>query len=105
MKELPDTLNNLVPELTVAKTNELIKEAVPRMINDAVKQDREISTSNVPDTSTATITTTDLQHQLYLKMKSNLQAQVANPDMWDILKKKFEKFSASASSCRVHDAH
>ncbi|GJZ38862.1 hypothetical protein Tco_0585425 [Tanacetum coccineum] len=42
-------------------------------------------------TSTATITTTDLQHQLYLKMKSNLQAQVANPDMWDILKKKFEK--------------
>ncbi|GJZ38861.1 hypothetical protein Tco_0585424 [Tanacetum coccineum] len=49
MKELPDTLNNLVPELTVAKTNELIKEAVPRMINDAVKQDREISTSNVPE--------------------------------------------------------
>ncbi|GKC51772.1 hypothetical protein Tco_1074517 [Tanacetum coccineum] len=88
MKEMPDTLNNLVPELTVAKTNELIKEAVPRMVNDAVKKDREISTSNVPEL-----------------MKSNLQAQVGDPDMWDILKKKFEKSSASASSCRVHDAH
>nr|GEW50589.1 hypothetical protein [Tanacetum cinerariifolium] len=45
MKEMSDTLNNLVPELTLAKTNELIKEAVLRMFNDAVKQDRESSTS------------------------------------------------------------
>ncbi|GKE52800.1 hypothetical protein Tco_1487956 [Tanacetum coccineum] len=37
MKEMSDTLNNLVPELSVAKTNELLKEAIPRMVNDAVK--------------------------------------------------------------------
>ncbi|GJX51585.1 hypothetical protein Tco_0278430 [Tanacetum coccineum] len=48
-KEMSDTLNNLVLELIVAKTNELTKEAVPRMVNDAVKKDREISTTNVPE--------------------------------------------------------
>ncbi|GKA81054.1 hypothetical protein Tco_0787746 [Tanacetum coccineum] len=41
------TLNNLVPELTVAKTNELIKEAVPRIVNDVVKQDIKSSTAIV----------------------------------------------------------
>ncbi|GKA33964.1 hypothetical protein Tco_0720393 [Tanacetum coccineum] len=122
MKEMSDTLYNLLPELTVAKTNELIKEAVPRMVNDAVKKDREISTTNVHElisrefdvhalkiieelfkihmketvlnvhpttsTSTATTTTTDIQHQLYLKMKSNLQDQVDDLELWDVLKRK-----------------
>ncbi|GKB33324.1 hypothetical protein Tco_0872725 [Tanacetum coccineum] len=54
-------------------------------------------------TSTATSTFVDLQHQLYLKMKVDLQTQVADLEIWDILKNKFEKSSASASSCRVHD--
>ncbi|GKD20930.1 hypothetical protein Tco_1222633, partial [Tanacetum coccineum] len=35
-----------------------------------------------------------------LKMKSDLQAQVADPELWDVLKAKFEKSSASAGSCR-----
>ncbi|GJS67690.1 hypothetical protein Tco_0682255 [Tanacetum coccineum] len=56
-------------------------------------------------TLTATSTSVDLQHQLYLKMKVDLQTQVADPEMWDILKNKFEKSSTSASSCRVHDAY
>nr|GEY74155.1 putative reverse transcriptase domain-containing protein [Tanacetum cinerariifolium] len=120
------TLNNLVLELTVVKTNELIKEAVPRMVNDAIKKDREILISNVPElisrefsthtpkiieelfkihmkntvlnvhptinTSTAT-TTADLQQQLYLKMKSDLQAQVSDPELWDVLKRTFEILS------------
>ncbi|GJX22897.1 hypothetical protein Tco_0227342 [Tanacetum coccineum] len=42
MKEMSDTLNNLVPELVVEKTNELMREAIPSMVNDAVKKDREI---------------------------------------------------------------
>ncbi|GKE04272.1 hypothetical protein Tco_1396290 [Tanacetum coccineum] len=49
MKEISDTLNNLIPKLIVAKTNELLKKEVPRMINDAIKKDREIATSNVPE--------------------------------------------------------
>ncbi|GJX41741.1 hypothetical protein Tco_0256731 [Tanacetum coccineum] len=115
MKKMSDTLKNLVSKLTVARTNELIKGTVPRMINDVVKKDREISTSNVPElisrevvahapkitkelfknhmkdtvlnvhptssTSTETTTTVDLKQQLYLKMKSDLQAQVVDPEM------------------------
>ncbi|GKD90160.1 hypothetical protein Tco_1365667 [Tanacetum coccineum] len=89
MKEMSDSLNNLVPELTIAKTNELIKEYF-----------------------NYTTTTADLQHQLYLKMKLDLQDQVVDPELWDVLKRKFEKSSASTSSCRDdafrkrdHDEH
>ncbi|GJY79075.1 hypothetical protein Tco_0484876, partial [Tanacetum coccineum] len=86
-KALPGSIAGMSKrhELTIANTNELIKEAVLTMVNDAVKKDREISTSNVPNSSTTT-TTVDLQHQLYLKMKSNLQDQVVDPELWDVLK-------------------
>ncbi|GKE12863.1 hypothetical protein Tco_1416414 [Tanacetum coccineum] len=36
-------------KLTVDKTNELMKEAIPRMVNDAVNKDREIFTDVVPE--------------------------------------------------------
>ncbi|GJT27998.1 hypothetical protein Tco_0908273 [Tanacetum coccineum] len=36
-------------KLTVAKTNELIKEAVPRLVNVAITRDREIAPTNVPE--------------------------------------------------------
>ncbi|GKC72233.1 hypothetical protein Tco_1118116 [Tanacetum coccineum] len=66
-----------------------------------------------PTTSTSTATTTaDLQHQIYLNMKSDLQSQVADPELWDVLKRKFEKTSTSVYSCRDdafpkrdHDEH
>nr|GFA78253.1 hypothetical protein [Tanacetum cinerariifolium] len=107
-------------ELSVSKTNELIKEALPRMADDAVTQDRESAQTDntvlnvhpTTSTSTATTTTFDLQHQLYLKMKPDLQAQVANPELWDVLKRKFVKSSASPGPCRIdtfrkrdHDDH
>ncbi|GJT20685.1 hypothetical protein Tco_0890622 [Tanacetum coccineum] len=41
--------------------------------------------------STATTSTADLQHQLYLSMKSNSQDQAVDLELWDILKAKFEK--------------
>ncbi|GKC45104.1 hypothetical protein Tco_1062826, partial [Tanacetum coccineum] len=54
-----------------------------------------------PTTSASTVTTTsDLQQKLYLKMKLDLQAQVDDPELWDVLRAKFEKTSASAGSCR-----
>ncbi|GJU88864.1 hypothetical protein Tco_1301287 [Tanacetum coccineum] len=66
-----------------------------------------------PTTSASTATTTsDLQHQLYLKMKPDLQAQVDDLELWDVLKAKFEKYLASAGPCRAdafckcdHDDH
>ncbi|GKA95458.1 hypothetical protein Tco_0817496 [Tanacetum coccineum] len=108
MEEMNETLSNKVLELTVSTTNTLIKEELPKMVNDAVNQDRESSQAAVPalisqefaahapkiieelfkiymqntvlnvhptpSASTATTTTYDLQHQLYLKMKTDLQA-------------------------------
>ncbi|GJS77879.1 retrovirus-related pol polyprotein from transposon TNT 1-94 [Tanacetum coccineum] len=41
--------------------------------------------------STAKISTVDLQHQLYLKMKSKPQDLAADLELWEILKTKFEK--------------
>nr|GEX71796.1 hypothetical protein [Tanacetum cinerariifolium] len=46
--EILDKINNLAPDMTVAKTNEMIKEAVPRLVNLAVTRDREIALINVP---------------------------------------------------------
>nr|GEZ05859.1 hypothetical protein [Tanacetum cinerariifolium] len=135
IKEMSNTLNHLVPELTVDKTNELMEEAISRMVNDAIEKDREISADVVPELvskefathapkiieemfkrhmknkvlnvrlSIFTTTTVDLKQQLYLKMKIDLQAQAANLEMWDVLKKKFEKSFASTSLGKVHDAH
>ncbi|GJV27926.1 ribonuclease H-like domain-containing protein [Tanacetum coccineum] len=116
----------ILPNNLVLETNELTKEAVPRMVNDAVKKDRKISTTNVPElilqkfvvhapkiieklfkthmkskviivhptTSTSTSTFADLQHQLYLNMRTNLQDQVDDLELWDVLKR--SKTSESA---------
>ncbi|GJU85311.1 hypothetical protein Tco_1292857 [Tanacetum coccineum] len=117
-REVLDHCNNLVPELTFSKTNEMIKEEMPRMVNLAVQKDREIAPTNVPElivkefstygpkiieqlfqkhmqnttlnlypttsSSTAEMSTTDLQHQLYLTMKT----QVADPELSENLKTK-----------------
>ncbi|GKD28363.1 hypothetical protein Tco_1239141 [Tanacetum coccineum] len=107
IQEVLDHCNNVVPELTFAKTNEIIKEEMPRLVHLVVKKDQEITPTNVPEliskefathapkmieelfqkhmqnttlnlypttsSSTAKISTADLQHQLYLKMKSALK--------------------------------
>nr|GEY92233.1 hypothetical protein [Tanacetum cinerariifolium] len=66
--------------------------------NDDEKKDETVhSTTSM---STSTKPSADLQQQLYLKMNSNLQDQVADPTLWDVLKCKFEKFSTSTTSCR-----
>ncbi|GJX20531.1 retrovirus-related pol polyprotein from transposon TNT 1-94 [Tanacetum coccineum] len=48
IREVLDHCNNVVPELTFAKTNEIIKEEMPRLVDLAVQKDREISPINVP---------------------------------------------------------
>ncbi|GJY52844.1 hypothetical protein Tco_0444508, partial [Tanacetum coccineum] len=44
-----DHCKNVVPEMTFAKTNEMIKEEMPRLVNLAVNKDREIAPTNVPE--------------------------------------------------------
>ncbi|GJZ73020.1 hypothetical protein Tco_0637166 [Tanacetum coccineum] len=49
IREVLDHCNNVVPEMTFAKTNEMIKEEMPRLVNLAVNKDREIVPTNIPE--------------------------------------------------------
>ncbi|GKA62394.1 hypothetical protein Tco_0761913 [Tanacetum coccineum] len=87
IREVLDHCNNVVPELMVAKTNEMIKEEMPRLH----MQNTTLNLYPTTSSSTAEISTADLQHQLYLKMKSKPQDQAVDPELWETLKTKFEK--------------
>ncbi|GJS24226.1 hypothetical protein Tco_0452858 [Tanacetum coccineum] len=125
IREVLDHCNLVVPEMTFAKTNDMIKEEMTHLVNLAVNKDREVDPINVPEliskefathgpkmieelfrkhiqnttlnlypatsSSTAEKSTADLQQQLYLNMKTKPQDQVADPELWEILKEKFEK--------------
>nr|GEU79659.1 hypothetical protein [Tanacetum cinerariifolium] len=118
MEEMCDTLSDKVAPMTVSISSDMLKEALPRIMVESLPRERERVINNCflnvhPTTHAFTATTiSDLQQQLYLKMKSDLQAQVANPELWDVRKDKFEKYLASAGSCRDdafckrdHDEH
>nr|GEU72765.1 hypothetical protein [Tanacetum cinerariifolium] len=104
-------LHDIVPKIALNATNDLINDNLPRIVANAVKKYREYAQNIIlnvhptTNTSTTTKTTADLQRQLYLKMKSDLKAQVADPELWDVLKRKFKKSSASVSSCRDDAFH
>ncbi|GJU75017.1 hypothetical protein Tco_1266422 [Tanacetum coccineum] len=49
IREVLDHCNNVVPEMTFAKTNEMIKEEMTRLVHLAVNKDREIAPTNVPE--------------------------------------------------------
>ncbi|GJT25845.1 retrovirus-related pol polyprotein from transposon TNT 1-94 [Tanacetum coccineum] len=125
IREVLDHCNKVVPELTFAKTNEMINKEMPCLVNLAVNKDRKVDTINTqelffkefathapkmikelfrkhmhnttlnlyPTTSSSVARKSmgDLQQQLYLNMKSKPQDQAADPELWEILKVKFEK--------------
>ncbi|GJY84197.1 hypothetical protein Tco_0497573 [Tanacetum coccineum] len=109
VKKERESSQDVVPALI---SQEFVTHA-PKIIEELFRIYMQNTVLNVhPTTSTSTATTSDLQQQLYLKMKSDLQAQVADPELWDVLKAKFEKSSGSAGSCRddafrkrYHDKH
>ncbi|GJZ33741.1 retrovirus-related pol polyprotein from transposon TNT 1-94 [Tanacetum coccineum] len=49
IREVLQHCNTIVPELTVAKTNEIIKEEMPRLVKLAVDKDREVSPVDISD--------------------------------------------------------
>ncbi|GJZ75608.1 hypothetical protein Tco_0640073 [Tanacetum coccineum] len=117
--------NKVVPDITFAKTKEMITQEMPCLVNLVVNKDHKVdpihakemiakefethrpkmieelfqkhmqnTTFNLyPTTSTSTAgkSSANLQHQLYLNMKSKPQDQVADPAIWEILKAKFKK--------------
>ncbi|GJZ18996.1 hypothetical protein Tco_0555586 [Tanacetum coccineum] len=107
IREVLDHCNKVVPDVTFAKTKEMITQEMSRLVNLAVNKDREVDPINAKEmiakefathgpkmieelfrkhmqnttlnlypttsSSTARKSTADLQHQLYLNMKSNPQ--------------------------------
>ncbi|GJT34191.1 hypothetical protein Tco_0924610 [Tanacetum coccineum] len=49
IREVLDHCINVVYEMTFAKTNEIIKEEMPRLVNLVVNKDQEIAPTNVPE--------------------------------------------------------
>ncbi|GJU01074.1 hypothetical protein Tco_1111412 [Tanacetum coccineum] len=92
--KVDQVLHEIVPQLSKRATNDLIEGNLKRVVADTIIQERDAfqSDNNViqvhPTTTTSTDTTSlvDLQQQLYLKMKSNLQDQANDPSLWDVLK-------------------
>nr|GEV03793.1 hypothetical protein [Tanacetum cinerariifolium] len=80
----------------------------PKIIEDLFKhyiQSNVIQVHPTSSTSTNTTSSADLQQQLYLKMKSNLQDEANNLALWDVLKRKLERSSTSNTSCMNDDFH
>ncbi|GKC93422.1 hypothetical protein Tco_1158864 [Tanacetum coccineum] len=72
-------LHEIVPQLAERATNDLIEGNLKRVVADTIIQER--------DTFQA-------------EMKSNLQDQAKDLALWDVLKRKFEKYSTSNTFCR-----
>ncbi|GKC59028.1 hypothetical protein Tco_1086626 [Tanacetum coccineum] len=49
IREILDHCNKVVPELTFAKTNEMINKEMPRLVNLAVNKDREVDPINAQE--------------------------------------------------------
>ncbi|GKE26199.1 hypothetical protein Tco_1441583 [Tanacetum coccineum] len=84
------------------------KAHAPAIIEELFKNNIKSNVIHVHPTittSTETESSADLQYQLYLKMKRNLQDQADNIALWEALRRKFEKSSTSNTSCREDDFH
>ncbi|GJU50237.1 hypothetical protein Tco_1219792 [Tanacetum coccineum] len=100
-EEVPRLVNLVVNrDREIAPTNEpelISKEFATHatgIITELFQKHMQNTTLNLyPKTSSSTTTTStaDIQHQLYLTMKSNPQDQAADPELWDILKEKGKK--------------
>ncbi|GJY85956.1 hypothetical protein Tco_0499982 [Tanacetum coccineum] len=116
-KVIPDTTSAKTKEMTTQEMPRLVNLAVnkdrevdpinakemvskefathgPKMIEELFRKHMLNTTLNLyPTTSTSTArkSSADLQHQLYLNMKSKPQDQAADPEIWEILKGKFKK--------------
>nr|GEW33745.1 integrase, catalytic region, zinc finger, CCHC-type, peptidase aspartic, catalytic [Tanacetum cinerariifolium] len=111
IKERVDkVLYEIIHQIASKSTNDLINDNLSRVVADVVIQERDVLQANVPvmiSKEFVDLLQPLLQQLLifntnfYLKMKSNLQDQVDDPELWDILKSKFKKSSASSGYCKT----
>ncbi|GJW02749.1 hypothetical protein Tco_1561605 [Tanacetum coccineum] len=84
------------PRINLSSDKNIIIEEVFKQYG----QNNVIQVHPTTTTSTDTTSSTDLQKQLYLKMKRSLQDRANDITLWEVLKRKFEKSSISNTSCR-----
>nr|GEY11835.1 hypothetical protein [Tanacetum cinerariifolium] len=98
LKKADNTLKKFVPKIVTMTTDGNMKDNLPWLVVDA-----NTILNVYPTLSALTALITNLQHQLYMKMKSVPQSQVVDSDLLNALRAKYEKSSTSTDSCR-HDA-
>ncbi|GJV14993.1 hypothetical protein Tco_1360316 [Tanacetum coccineum] len=89
-------------------TNNVIEGNLKRIMADIVIQERDALQAEVPtlvlkefiDQAPQIIEELFKSYVSNNVIQSNLQDQAADPELWDVLKRKFEKPSASTTSCR-----
>ncbi|GJU90584.1 retrovirus-related pol polyprotein from transposon TNT 1-94 [Tanacetum coccineum] len=90
-------LHEIIPQIAEKATNDVIEEfpdQAPQIIEELFKSyvsNNVIQVHPIISLSTSTTSSTVLQQQLYLKMKFNLQDQVADPELKMMLILKGEK--------------
>nr|GEY11836.1 retrovirus-related Pol polyprotein from transposon TNT 1-94 [Tanacetum cinerariifolium] len=98
LKKADNTLKKFVPKMVTMTTDGSMKDNLLWLVVDA-----NTILNVYPTLSASTALITNLQHQLYMKMKSVPQSQVVDSDLLNALRAKYEKSSTSTNSCR-HDA-
>ncbi|GKD98575.1 hypothetical protein Tco_1382472, partial [Tanacetum coccineum] len=82
-KNVDNVLHDVIPKIASNATNDIIEDNLPKVL---VEAKNVITVHTTTSSSTATLSSTDLQHQLYLKMKRSLQDQADDPELWEVLK-------------------
>ncbi|GJS27780.1 hypothetical protein Tco_0488400 [Tanacetum coccineum] len=91
-------------DIATMVTND-VANIVPPHVDSFLRNYMSNHNLNVHPTSSASSSIPDLQHQLYLKMKDDEQAQQADISIWLSLKIKFERPTPLVVPCRVADVH
>ncbi|GJZ59796.1 hypothetical protein Tco_0615612 [Tanacetum coccineum] len=99
-----DTFRSEVPDLVSQEFNAQEPKIIEELFKNYV-QGNVIQVHPTTITSTKTTSSTNLQQQLYFKMKRSLQDRANDPALWEVLKRKFEKYSTSNTSCRKDEIH
>ncbi|GJW62071.1 hypothetical protein Tco_0111406 [Tanacetum coccineum] len=76
---MDEVLHDIVPKIASNATNDLIEDDLPTIVANAIKKEIEASQAVVP---------------------ALISSSIADLKLWNVLKDKFEKSSASASSCK-----
>ncbi|GJW31681.1 putative reverse transcriptase domain-containing protein [Tanacetum coccineum] len=100
IREVLDHCDKVVPELTFLKTNEMINKEMPRLANLAVNKDHDVDTINTQEIFFKEFSThtpkmikelfRNHMHNTTLNLYPTTN-QAADPELWEILKVKFEK--------------